>query len=140
MIVVSNTSPIIALSRIQSLFIFEQIFGKIYITPEVLSEALPGEKKEAYTHIQNAINKYITIKNAKQSFHFKRKIHSGERSVLNLALEMQADVLIMDDRKARKEAKGMNLKAFLAYTTDILKMASNENCIFVFRNSAATKK
>lgn len=129
MVVVSNTSPIIALSRIQRLDIFEQLFGKIHITPEVLSEALPNAQTDDYKHIQSAVNRFVVVRKVKTDYQFNRKIQDGEKSVLNLALEINADILIMDDRKARNEAKEMNLNAFLAYTTDILKLAEKENII-----------
>ncbi len=37
--------------------------------------------------------------------------------------------MIIDDREARNEAKEMGLKAFLAYTSDILKQAEAEKII-----------
>lgn len=127
--VVSNTSPLIALSRIKRLDILHKLFGKITITPEVLSEVLPKESNADYEHITNAVNEFITVQTATTEYTFKRTIDKGEKSVLNLANELDADILIMDDRKARNEAKEMNLRAFLAYTTDILKQAETEKLI-----------
>lgn len=129
MIVVSNTSPIIALSRIQRLDIFDKLFWEIYITEDVLSEALPSGIVEEFEHIKNAVDKFIFTREAKTNYPFRRKIQQGEQSVLNLALDLNADILIIDDRKARNEAKEMNLNSFLAYTTDILKLAEQEQII-----------
>jgi predicted nucleic acid-binding protein len=129
MIVVSNTSPLIALSRIGRLDILQSLFGKVLITPEVLSEVLPKEETEDYHHIMEAVNDFIIIQSTTSNYLFKRTIDKGERSVLNLAYELNADVLIIDDRKARNEGAEMNLNAFIAYTTDILKQAETENLI-----------
>ncbi len=129
MIVVSNRSPLIALSRIGRLDILKSLFGKITITPEVLSEVLPKEKTADYEHITNAVNDFIAVQSTTSDYPFKRTIDNGEKSVLNLANELNADVLIIDDRKARNEGTEMKLKAFLAYTTDILKQAETENII-----------
>lgn len=132
MIVVSNTSPLIALLRIQRLDILKQLFGNVLITPEVLAEALPKQETDEYQYLQRAVNSFITVKKPKANFLFRRTIQRGERSVLNLTFELNADILIMDDRKARNEAKEMNLDTFLAYTTDILKFAEEKNIISSF--------
>jgi predicted nucleic acid-binding protein len=133
MIVVSNTSPLIALSRIGRLDILKKLFGKITITPEVLSEVLPKDKNKDYEHIDNAINDFINVQSTTNDYPFKRTIDKGERSVLNLANELNADILIIDDRKARNEAVEMKIKAFLAYTTDILKQAENDKIISSYK-------
>ncbi len=133
MIVVSNTSPLIALSRIGRLDILKTLFGKITITPEVLSEVLPKDKNSDYEHIDNAINDFINVQSTTNDYPFKRTIDKGERSVLNLAHELNADILIIDDRKARNEAVEMKIKAFLAYTTDILKQAENDKIITSYK-------
>ncbi len=131
--VVSNTSPLIALSRIYRLDILKKLFGKITITPEVLSEILPTEKNTDYEYIKNALNDFINIQSATTDYPFKRTIDKGEKSVLNLAKELDADILIIDDRKARNEAVEMQIKAFLAYTTDILKQAEKEKIITSYK-------
>jgi len=133
MIVVSNRSPLIALSRIGRLDILKQLFGKVTITPEVLSEVLPKEKTADYEHITNAVNDFLAIQSTSTNYPFKRTIDNGEKSVLNLANELNADLLIIDDRKARNEALEMEIKAFLAYTTDILKQAEKENIITSYK-------
>lgn len=129
MIVVSNTSPLIALMRMGRLDIFKKLFGKIFITPEVLSEVMPKEENIEYEQIKKAIDDFIIVQTATTNYPFKRTIDKGEKSVLNLANELDANILILDDKKARNEAVEMKLKAFLAYTTDILKQAENEKFI-----------
>jgi predicted nucleic acid-binding protein len=140
MIVVSNTSPLIALSRIGRLDILKTLFGKITITPEVLSEVLPKDKNNDYEHINDAINDFINVQSTTTNYPFKRTIDKGERSVLNLANELDADILIIDDRKARNEAVEMKIKAFLAYTTDILKQAENDKVITSYKEIQAELK
>lgn len=133
MIVVSNTSPLIALSRIGRLDILKKLFGNITITPEVLSEVLPKDKNNDFEHINNAVNDFIEVQSITNDYPFKRTIDKGERSVLNLANELNADILIIDDRKARNEAVEMKIQAFLAYTTDILKQAENDKIITSYK-------
>ena len=47
--------------------------------------------------------------------------------MLTLAVESEAALVILDDKRARNEAKELGLK--LAYTADILKSAANRNLI-----------
>ncbi len=91
------------------------------------------DKNKDYEHIDNAINDFINVQSTTNDYPFKRTIDKGERSVLNLANELNADILIIDDRKARNEAVEMKIKAFLAYTTDILKQAENDKIISSYK-------
>lgn len=93
---------------------------------------LPKDKNGDYEHINNAVNNFINVQSTTTNYPFKSTIDKGERSVLNFVNELDADILIIDDRKARNEAIEMKIKAFLAYTSDILKQAENaKNYTFV---------
>ncbi len=69
----------------------------------------------------------ILVKEPTIEYKFNRRLDAGEKGVLHLALEVQANALIMDDRKARNEAKEMGLMLF--YTTDLLKGAQRKGLI-----------
>jgi len=43
---------------------------------------------------------------------FARKIDEGEKGVLNLALDMKANLILIDDERAIKEAEEFGLKVF----------------------------
>lgn len=51
----------------------------------------------------------------------------GELGVLNLAIEMQPDIVLIDDKKARNEAKNLGLVPI--FTTDLLKWAKSQKII-----------
>ncbi|GAK52041.1 hypothetical protein U14_03288 [Candidatus Moduliflexus flocculans] len=130
MIVISNSSPIIALSRIQRLDIFQQLFGKVIIPPIVYQEVAPEHKSGTqYEHIHNAVAEFIEVIEPQTVYAFTRNLQQGERGVLNLALELNADMLIIDDRKARNEAREMGIRAVIALTVDILKQAEARQII-----------
>ncbi len=86
--IISNTSPLISLSRIKRLDILQKLFGKISITPEVLAEVLPSDQNEEYQHIGEALQDFIQVENATKNYPFKRAIQTGEKNVLNLAWEI----------------------------------------------------
>lgn len=130
MIVISNSSPIIALSRIQRLDIFQQLFGKVIIPPIVYQEIAPKHKSGLqYEHIHRAVAEFIEVIEPRKIYSFTRNLQQGERGVLNLALELNADMLIIDDRKARNEAREIGIRAIIALTADILKQAEAKQII-----------
>jgi predicted nucleic acid-binding protein len=122
MIVISNSSPLIALARVDHLFILESLFDQIYIPDSVFQEAVLQSNVEIQTkNILQAIDNYIFIVKPRTVYQFKRKLDFGERGVINLAIDKQANFLLMDDKKARKEAQELGFKTLK--TSILLKRA-----------------
>lgn len=133
MIVISNSSPIIALSRCQQLHLFKVLFGHIFIPYTVYEETVlechfPLLKES----IARTINDFIFIVNPAANYSFSRNLGKGERGVLNLAIEKRPDILVIDDKKARNEAKELGF--FPSFTTDILKAAEKRKLIASYEN------
>jgi predicted nucleic acid-binding protein len=128
MIVISNASPLVALSRIARLDIFQQMFGSLLIPPavkqEVVTDCLHVDEK---TYLEQALNSFIHTRKPTHNQVFSRNIGAGERGVLNLALGMPPDVLLLDDRKARNEARELGFTP--TFTSDILKEAEFQGII-----------
>ncbi len=122
MIVICNSSPLIALSRIYRLDTLKQLFGKIYIPQSVYQETvLQSRDRIQKENILQAIDEFIIVEEPTTEYVFKRTIDSGERGVLNLAFEKHADILIIDDKKARNEAKELGFK--VVKTSTVLQRA-----------------
>jgi len=99
--IISDSSCLIALDNIGMLFILEKLYGKIYITEEVLNEF--GKPVENWIEIKQVRNKnYIQI--------IKNFIDLGESSTIALSFEVKNSLMILDDLKARKFAESLNLK------------------------------
>jgi len=127
-IVISNSSPLLALSQVQRLDILKTLFGHIYIPDSVHRETVlecnvPIQKMG----ILNAINDFIEVVAPTIDRQFSRKLGKGERGVLNLAIEKQPDILLIDDKRARREAKDFGLMP--SFTTDIIKQAERQKLI-----------
>lgn len=129
MIVISNSSPLIALSRISSLNLLKSIFGEVIIPDSVHQETVIEANIEIQReNLAKAIKEgFIKVMHPKTSHIFARNLGKGERGVLNLAVEMNPNVLLIDDKKARKEAKQLGFSSF--FTTDILREAKNRRLI-----------
>lgn len=105
-IIVSDTSSLILLHKINRLELLHSLFGKIIITTLVAKEF--GE----------TLPDYIEIKSPKNSNYQKileRVLDKGEASVIALALENSDSLLIIDELKERREAKalGINITGIL---------------------------
>ena len=99
-IIISDTSCFIILSKIGQLEILQQLFGNVVTTPEIAEEF--GESLPDWVEIVAVKDKY------KQQL-FEIQIDKGESSAMTLSLETENSLLIIDDYKARKLAKTLNI-------------------------------
>ena len=128
MIVVTNASPLIALSQAQVLPILGALFGRVLMPDTVYQETVGGctvlIQKQA---IEAGIDDFIEVVAPTRRNRFSRNLGQGESGVLDVALELGADLLLMDDRKARNEAKSLGLTC--ALTTDVLRYAEQQGLL-----------
>lgn len=112
MIVVCNSSPLIALSRIGGLVILKHLFQQVYIPTAVFEETvlrsrlIPQQEAILVAMREN----FLQVVEPQTQVAFKRVLGPGEQGVIQLAVEKQADLLLIDDRKARNEALELGLK------------------------------
>jgi hypothetical protein len=109
-IAVADAGPLIALAKINSLDLLWRLYAQIYLTPGVYAEAVTAG------HLVNAADADL-IENAVKSEQLRLRaptspltstpllLHSGERESLALAVELSADVLLIDDLGARHIAE-----------------------------------
>lgn len=105
MIVVSNTSPLIYLSKIKKLDLLLQLYKKIHVPPRVLEELL--KEKDEIAYFRAFASSFIVEKSDGKMPDFR--LHAGETEAINLALDKKAGIILLDDHKARNAAKGMGL-------------------------------
>lgn len=116
--VISNSSPLMYLSKIGKLFLLRELFNEIFIPKEVFSEISPG-KEEGFADaliIEEAVEDgWIKIKEIKPDeklVRFATELDKGEAEVLTLAREVGAGLVLMGDASARSIANsfGFNVK------------------------------
>jgi predicted nucleic acid-binding protein len=99
--IISDTSCIILLEKIDELYILNKLFGVITTTPEVSEEY--GRQLPSWFEIkQPADKKYQAIVEA--------SVDKGEASAITLAVESEGCLLIIDDLKGRKFAQQLGIK------------------------------
>jgi predicted nucleic acid-binding protein len=103
-VVVSNSSPLIALARIQRLDLLPTIFQSILIPPAVAREIAPSI---SILPIWLRIQAPTSTPSASLQ---RRRLGDGEWEALALAIELNADWIILDDLAARRSAEATGLK------------------------------
>ena len=112
MIIVSNSGPLIALSKLNLLFILQDLFGEIVIPAEVWKEVVErGKGKAGSEAIEKA--KWIKVQDVGDDLSVEvlcRNIDRGEAEAIILAKRINADILILDEKIAREIAMAVGLK------------------------------
>ena len=106
MIVVSDSTILIGLAKIEKLYLLREIFSKVYIPEEVFEEvAEKGKNKPGSQLIKEArwIETRPIIDKTQVNF-LMASLEKGEAEVLSLAKEIKADLILLDEAKARKSA------------------------------------
>jgi uncharacterized protein len=103
--VVADTSPLIALHQIGHLSLLKSLFVEVYVPPAVAREAAPSLPGLPLWIVARELAQPVASEVLRVS------LGEGERETLALALELRADVVILDDRPARRLAVGLGLSA-----------------------------
>jgi predicted nucleic acid-binding protein len=110
--VVADTSPLIALHQLGQISLLQRIFGEIYVPPAVARELSPGMPE---------LPAWIVVRPLAQpiaSEILRASLGPGESEALSLVLEVKAELVIVDERPARRLA--LNLGLPVAGTAGIL--------------------
>lgn len=103
---VSNTSPIVFLTKIERLSLLFQM-AEILI-PEKVAEEIRRKNDVVSKELDLSVNQgYIKIKTVKKSLNLN--IHEGEAEAISLAVQEKIKVILLDDQKARKESAKLSL-------------------------------
>ena len=131
MIIISDTTPIISLIKINRLDLFEKLFGEVLVPEAVFRELTTNItfKKEADIVKSSVFIKTSSIQNRKslEILQAASGLDDGESEAIILADELKSDVLIIDERRGWKVAQ--NLGIAISGTVGILIQAHCENMI-----------
>ena len=108
MIVVVNTSPLVALDRIGQLEILPHLFGRVIRPRSVVDELLAG--KRVYGGSSNLFNApwMDTVDDPTEAV-LRKELGAGETAAIVLAKKLNADLVILDDIAARNVAVNLDL-------------------------------
>lgn len=131
MLIISDTTPIISLAKVNRLYLLERIFGKVLI-PKAVFEELTENSYYAEEAVLIRSCSFLVCENVRnqESVKILRNVtglDAGESEAIVLYEELQADMIVIDERKGRKVAKQLNLKC--VGTVGILLRAYDEKLI-----------
>ncbi len=113
MLVVSNTSPIMNLAIVGELDLLRQQFGEVIVPPAVIDELRLDTEFPGTDNIRRAISegwlRQEPIENQQVVLAIRRELDNGEAEAIALALQLKADLILMDEREGRSVAKSMGL-------------------------------
>lgn len=125
--IISNTTPILSLLKINKLVLLKELYGKVTIPNAVFQEIENGKEKQYYQDL--SLLSWIEIadiKNLESRVYFT-DLDDGEAEVLILAKEQNADLVIMDEIIGRRFAKQLEFN--LTGTIGILLKAKEKGLI-----------
>ncbi len=114
--VVSNSSPLIFLSAIGMLDMLKNEFGQILI-PEAVYDEVTSKELKGSNEVKHADwIKVLSIKNI-EALSFLPTLGKGEEGAIVLALEHDADLVLLDDLAGRRAAMmhGLNVMGTLGF-------------------------
>ena len=129
MIAVSNTTPILSLYKIGQLHLLRDLFSQIFVPTAVYNEiAVLGKVKHGHESLDTASYIHVkAIQNILAANLLRSQLDYGEAEAIVLARELGADILILDEKKARKVAQA-NSQPVIG-TIGILQVAKNKGLI-----------
>ena len=112
MIVISDTSPVINLAAAGQLDLLKKLYGKVIIAQAVYDEiVVTGAGQAGAKEVESA--NWIEVKevaNHTLIASLQLELDKGESESIALALESNADLLLLDERKGRAIASRLGLK------------------------------
>jgi hypothetical protein len=109
MIVVSDTSPILSLALIGRLELLRDLYGTLTIPEAVHAEIVATRQAGAQEVAQAAWIATCPIEPDVVLKLLLREVDRGEAEAIGLAVHLKADVLLIDERKARHLAAYLEL-------------------------------
>jgi len=110
-VVVVNTTPLISLAIIKRLDLLQRLYGEVLIPPAVEKEVMAGgQKSEGYVDLSECpFVRTVPLKDPSRA-DLLADLHGGEAEAIALAQELNADLVIIDERLGRAHAKRLGLQ------------------------------
>ena len=112
MIIVSDTSPINNLTEINQLHLLHQLYGTVLIPEAVFQELTdPSFPVAGATEVQTfGWIQTLTVSDRTLVEAMSNELDIGEAEAIALAVEIQADQVLIDERRGRLVATRLNLR------------------------------
>ncbi|MDZ4783931.1 MAG: DUF3368 domain-containing protein [Planctomycetia bacterium] len=109
MIVVSDTTPLNILAQLGLIDLLPQLFGAVILTPGVVKELSHPSTPDIVKAVLEGPPPWLTILAPTMLLATPLPSGLGEREAISLAAELHADLLLADDKQARKTAQALGI-------------------------------
>ena len=114
--VVSNSSPLCYLRLIEEIHLLPAMFGEIHIPDAVVRELEDEGAPDVVRAWITQPPEWLRVQEVSAEFDPKlERLHAGEREAILLARRIKADLVVMDEKAARRIAKeqGLNVTGLI---------------------------
>jgi predicted nucleic acid-binding protein len=133
MIIVSDTSPIIALAACEKLDVLDSMFKKVCIPQAVFNELTIPDKPQAAEIAKWARGRIVPAINTAAIAAFSLSLDPGESEALSLYWEIAADYMLIDEKRGRIIAARNGIK--IIGTMGVLLLAKQKGLVPVIKPS-----
>src|SRR6266581_2246702 len=126
MLVIADSSPLIVLVNLGHADVLPKLFGQVVIPPAVVYELSSPSRPQAVRDFAASPPTWLKVQRP-AAIQPIPELHPGEIEALSLALELHADLLLIDERKAYREAVARKLNA--VGTVRVLERAAAEKLL-----------
>lgn len=111
---VSDSSPLIHLAKIEALELISRLYTRILVPPAVWREVVEeSDGRPGAAEVQRAVTAgWMTIRAAKNEtliIALRVTLDNGEAEAVALATELQPEVVLLDDKVARRMARRLGV-------------------------------
>jgi predicted nucleic acid-binding protein len=135
MIVIADTSPLSYLIRIEQIEVLPRLYERIVIPAMVFGELSHSRAPDAVRDWIARPPQWLEIRTPQQrpdAELMSAGLDAGERDAILMALELEADELIIDDLDGRREAQRLGLH--FVGTLGVLRLAADKG-LLDFKNA-----
>jgi predicted nucleic acid-binding protein len=109
-IVVSDSSPLIALARVGHFHLLHSLFGEVLVPSAVWDEVVQADRPEVTQIVSAAWVKVVAVPEDSYLLVLRTEVDRGEAEAIALAADVRADLLLLDERYARQLAVSMGFE------------------------------
>jgi predicted nucleic acid-binding protein len=103
MLIIADSSALISLAVCEKLYLLEQLYGEVKVPKAVFSEVTQEDKQQAETLRSYLQNKVVDLDLTELLLDFG-ELGRGELEAMALFRKLRADLLLLDDKRARRVA------------------------------------
>lgn len=128
MIVISDTGPLRYLSVLGCIDLLPRLFGRVICPGVIIQECLHPRAPAELRAMVTAMPEWLVVQEPQQMEEaLTRHLDAGEAAAISLASELQANLILMDEKKGRQHAKARGFA--VAGTLNILAIASKRGLL-----------